>query len=147
MISFLKLITISKSISDDLICRFFNENIFDKKMDKYEIISNLASEQAVEQMIHNICHSDAPELNDLAQEIYLALLEYRDDRIIELYEAGQLRYFIVRIISNQYFSITSPFYMRYRRFLRNSDNINDYTNYGEDFKDLRQHAPTTHSPK
>lgn len=106
-------------------------------MDKYEIISNLASEQAVEQMIQNICHSDAPELNDLAQEIYLALLEYRDDRIIELYEAQQLRYFIVRIISNQYFSITSPFYMRYRRFLRNSDNINDYTNYGEDFKDLR----------
>lgn len=105
-------------------------------MDKYEIICCLAKDRQVEQMIHNICHSDAPELNDLAQEIYLALLEYHDEKIIELWQNKQINYFIVRIIYNQYYSSTSPFYYKYRKFLKHCDDIKNYINYGENIENM-----------
>lgn len=56
------------------------------------------------------------DIDDLEQEIYMILLEYNRDRIIELYEKKQLRYFIVGIVSRQYNSSTSPFYKKYKKY-------------------------------
>jgi hypothetical protein len=54
-------------------------------MDKYGVVEILAREQRVERLVQVICKVTSPILADLAQVIYLALLEYDNDKIVELY--------------------------------------------------------------
>ena len=56
------------------------------------------------------------DADDLEQEIYMILLEYNKNKIIELYNNNQLKYFIVGIIQRQYNSKTSPFYKKYKKY-------------------------------
>lgn len=60
-------------------------------------------------------------IDDLEQEVYMILLEYDKDKIVELYERKQLKYFIVGIISRQYNSKTSPFYKKYKKYYQYID--------------------------
>ena len=92
-------------------------------MKRAYIIEDIANKRYVEQLCKNICHSSAPELDDLAQMIYEILLTYDEQKIVELYQNNQLGFFIVRVIKNQYFSNTSPFHKELRRFLRGGDNL------------------------
>lgn len=78
------------------------------------------------------------DADDLEQEIFMILLEYDKDKIIELYEKKQLRYFIVGIIQRQYNSKTSPFYKKYKKYysivdanVLNNDEINEEDDYSE----------------
>lgn len=79
-------------------------------MDKYTIVENLAKEKFVEEMVANIAHRplDA-DLCDLSQIVYLALLEYDDGKILDLWENGQMSFFVARIIINQYRTDHSTF--------------------------------------
>lgn len=52
---------------------------------------------------------------DLASEVYLALLETEPNKIIELHNRNELRYYAVRIIFNMACSNTSPFYKKFRK--------------------------------
>lgn len=56
------------------------------------------------------------DMDDFLQEIYLILLEYDEEKLIEIYNKNQLKFFMVRIIQNQYHSKNSPFYMKYKRY-------------------------------
>lgn len=55
-------------------------------------------------------------MDDFLQEIYLILLEYDEEKLIEIYNKNQLKFFMVRIILNQHHSKNSPFYMKYKRY-------------------------------
>lgn len=90
---------------------------------KYQIIEELATNRKVEQFVSNTAKTNAPELNDLAQDIYLALLEYDDEKIEGMYERNELDFFIARMIVNQYISTSSPFYTKYKKFLNLSEQI------------------------
>lgn len=92
-------------------------------MNKYEVVETLAREKRVEGLVQVICKVTSPILSDLAQVIYLALLEYDDDKIVELYTKGQMNFFLVRIIKNQWLSSTSPFYRVHRKSSRRSDDL------------------------
>lgn len=83
-----------------------------------EIVATLAKERRVEQMVSNICHRDLDaDLKDLCQLVYCVLLEYDEDKIVDLWEHGrQIDFFIVRIILNQYKSTRSTFYAEICRF-------------------------------
>ena len=48
----------------------------------------------------------------------MVLLEYNPDKIVEMYEKKQLKFFMVRIIQNQYNSKTSPFYRKYKKYYK-----------------------------
>lgn len=105
-------------------------------MTKSEIINQLAIERKVEEIINNITKQgevkDGEE--DLAQDIYLSLLE-KDDRLIEqLYEDNQLIYFITRMLINNLRSKTSPYYYKYKRYENNKTNltINEYNTAGSE---------------
>lgn len=96
-----------------------------------EIIGNLAKEGRVEQIVANVAHSElTPDLFDLAQEIYMILLTYDEDKIVELWAHDELGFFIARIAMNQYRSPRSPFHYVYRKFSKKSVDIT-----GRDFKD------------
>lgn len=81
---------------------------------KGDIVRQLGEQRVVEKMVQNIAHKalDA-DLSDLSQMVYLILLEYDEDKIVELWEAGQIGFFIARIILNQFRSSHSPFYSTY----------------------------------
>ena len=88
---------------------------------KDKIITELAKEKAVETMCINMGVEQA-YFDDLVQEIYVILLEYDDNKIINMYEKNQIKFFITRIIKNQYFSKNSPFYKKYKMYDQRQDN-------------------------
>lgn len=87
---------------------------------KNNIINELAKEKTVETLCTNMGVEQA-YLDDLVQEIYLILLEYDEGKMIKMYERKQLKFFIVRIIMNQYFSKNSPFYKKYKLYDQRQD--------------------------
>lgn len=85
-------------------------------MTKQQIVSDLAKEKRVETMVAKIAHSAlTDDLQDLCQMVYLIMLEYEDDKILDLYEHNQMQFFIARIILNQFHSSSSPFHTTFRR--------------------------------
>lgn len=95
-------------------------------MNKAEIVEKLAQERVVENLARVICKVSNNYLDDLSQMVYVYLLEYDEEKIVTLYEEGSLRFFLVRIIKNQWYSHTSPFHYTYRRLLHRTCDIADY---------------------
>jgi DNA-directed RNA polymerase specialized sigma24 family protein len=97
-----------------------------------EIVGIIARERRVEQIVLRISGSDTltANLQDLVQMLYLTLLEYDEDKLVTLYEEGSLRFFLVRIIKNQWHSNTSPFHYTYRKFQHQSQELTDYEDKG-----------------
>ena len=95
-------------------------------MKREQIIEELARHRVVENLVRIICKVSATYLDDLSQMIYIYLLEYDEEKIITLYEEGSLRFFLVRIIKNQWYSHTSPFHYTYSRLLHRTCDIADY---------------------
>lgn len=79
------------------------------------IINRLAREKVVEGIAANI-GVNGTDRDDLAQMVYEILLTSNPDKISELDERGELRYWITRIIKNQWLSKTSPFYQTYKKY-------------------------------
>lgn len=87
------------------------------------MVEKLAKEKVVEQIVSNIAKSSDDLLNDLIQEIYLDLLQKDEDKIVKLYESGQLKYFITRMIINNLHSTNSPFWCKIKSFTHNMNEI------------------------
>ena len=92
-------------------------------MTKNEVVSIIAKEKVVEQIVSNIAKSSDDLLNDLVQEIYLDLLEKDEDKIVKLYESNQIRFFITRIVINNLHSKNSPFWCKIKSFTHNMNEI------------------------
>lgn len=88
-------------------------------MTKNEIVEILARERRVETMLANIAKQPvAGTLEDLCQMVYLVLLEYDEAKIADLWENGQINFFIARILLNQYRSSNSPYYKLFRKYMK-----------------------------
>ena len=86
----------------------------------------LANERRVETMVENIAHrSLTDDLKDLCQMVYVILLEYDEERLRDLWDNGQINFFLARIIINQYRSSTSPFHAMFRKYQERSVSIGD----------------------
>ena len=71
----------------------------------------------LETTCRGLCKSDPQLMEDLIQEILLIVLEFKpDSKLVEAYNKRQHLFFIKKIINNQYYSVTSPFYKKYRKF-------------------------------
>jgi hypothetical protein len=88
------------------------------------MLNKIANEKLVETICKNIGVSPK-YMDDLVQEIYLILLEYNQTKLQEIYDKGQLNFFLTRIIKNQWCSNTSPFYKKYRKFYDLIDGNNE----------------------
>ena len=80
-------------------------------MTKYEVVKQLAESSTVEKIVYKLLNNsknrfDAP--GDLVQDVYLLLLDKDDDLICNLYNKGELGWYILRIVRNQMFSDHSP---------------------------------------
>lgn len=93
-------------------------------MTRAEIVGTLARERRVETMVENIARQAlTPDLRDLCQMVYLILLEYDEDKLVDLWTNGQMNFFIARIVINQYRSTSSPFYKLYRKYALKAEEI------------------------
>lgn len=97
-------------------------------MTKYEIIDELSKDNTVEKIIYKLLPAsknrfDCPE--DLVQDIYVLLLEKDDKLIIDLYNKGELGFYLLRIAKNQLLSANSPYYYKYIKFRAQSDDISE----------------------
>ena len=102
-------------------------------MNKYEIVNQLAQGQQVETLIKNLAHVDklSADLKDLSQMVYLILLEYDEQKVIDIYCHKQMRFFLVRVILNQLVSVNSPYYSQIRKFAAHSAQISEFKENGE----------------
>lgn len=82
------------------------------------IVETMAKERRVEKIVERICRpcADASSLEDLSQMVYIVLLTYEAAKVVDLWERGQMDFFIVRVVLNQYRSKNSPFYHALREF-------------------------------
>ena len=79
------------------------------------MVNIIAKERMVEQICSNIAKTNSDILNDLSQNIYIDLLMKDDEKIVNLYETNQLRFFIVKMAKNNLFSKNSPFYKTFKK--------------------------------
>lgn len=96
-----------------------------------KILTELYEKEIVKELIKNMGVAEG-DADDLEQEIYTILLEYNSDRIIEMYNKKQLKFFIIGVIQRQYHSKTSPFYKKYKKYYSlvdenvvNNNEVND----------------------
>ena len=95
-------------------------------MTKYEVINIIAREHLVERIVNKLLSSsknpfDCPE--DLIQDIYLLLLQKDDDLIVNLYNNGEIGFYLLKIVRNQLLSKNSPYYTKYIKFRSQSDEL------------------------
>ena len=74
----------------------------------------------IEEIVKNIAPAD-PDKDDLIQEIALIILEKPPNFILELHEKGHLKYYIARVIMNNLFSTSSPYYCKYKKYQKHID--------------------------
>lgn len=92
------------------------------------MLNKIANERLVEEICKNLGVSPK-YMDDLTQEIYLILLEYNQEKLQSIYDKGQFNFFLTRIIKNQYFSKTSPFFKKYRKYYDMVDDNNNVVMY------------------
>ena len=100
-------------------------------MTKYEVLDIIAREHLVERIVNKLLSSsknpfDCPE--DLIQDVYLLLIEKSDKLIVDLYERGELGYYILKVVRNQLLSVNSKYYYTYIKLGANSDDLTQATN-------------------
>ena len=68
----------------------------------------------IKEIIKNIAPAD-PDNEDLIQDVALVVLEKPPEFISKLYDKNQLKYYIARVIMNNLFSASSPYYCKYKK--------------------------------
>lgn len=95
-------------------------------MTKYEIVTDLANNNIIEKVVYKMMATsknrfDSPK--DLIQDLYVYLLE-KDPTIIEdLYNKGELGFYILSMAKNQLFSVNSRYYYKYVKFRDKSEEL------------------------
>ena len=103
-------------------------------MTSNQIINELAKNKVIEKLVANISPDDnSPETlssdnKDLSQLIYLTLLEKPNALIEDLYSKGELIIYVIRIITKNTYSTTSPYYRTIKKFKNKTIDINDLKN-------------------
>ena len=100
-------------------------------MTKYDVVDIIAKEHLVERIVTKLLSSsknpfDCPE--DLIQDIYLLLLQKNDNLIVNLYNKGEIGFYLLKIVRNQLLSANSPYYTKYIKLGANSDDLTQATN-------------------
>lgn len=95
-------------------------------MTKSDVLDIIAREHLVERIVNKLLSSsknpfDCPE--DLIQDVYLLLIEKDDALITNLYNKGELGYYILKVVRNQLLSVNSKYYYTYIKFGSHSDEL------------------------
>ena len=104
-------------------------------MTKWEIVDELSRSNTVEKIIYKLLPAsknrfDCPD--DLVQDIYVLLLEKDDDLIIDLYNKGELGFYLLKVARNQLLSVNSKYYYTYIKLGAQSDELEKAAHISEE---------------
>ena len=100
-------------------------------MTKYEVVDIIAREHLVERIVNKLLSSSKNPFDcseDLIQDLYLILLQKDDDLIVNLYEKGEIGFYLLKIARNQLLSVNSKYYYTYIKLGANSDDLTQAAN-------------------
>lgn len=83
-------------------------------MTKQIVYDYISKNKMLLDAIGNVC-DDYKYYNDFKQSIYLQIFEVKEDKLIDLYKRGELDWFCLKIITNNWTSTTSKFYREYKK--------------------------------
>ena len=96
-----------------------------------EVVELVAKEGWVEECIKTVSGGVwRSEYSDLTQDVLVELLD--QEKIVGLYQRGQLKFYIMRVVRNNIQSATSRFFYKYRRFSLLNQGDKALSNYGEE---------------
>ena len=95
-------------------------------MTKIDVLDIISREHLVEKIVYKLLPAsknrfDCPE--DLVQDIYVLLLEKDEDLIVNLFNKGELGFYLIRIARNQLLSANSRYFYMYVKFGVQSDGL------------------------
>ena len=99
-------------------------------MTNAEIVNELYKDRVVENIAKNI-RVTSDFYDDFVAEMYFILLEYDNDKLNEMYQNKQLKFFTARIALNNWNSKTSPFWTKYKKPLEHENKNVDLTRLSE----------------
>ena len=100
-------------------------------MTKEEVVEYIARSKLIQECILIVTGGVwRSEYDDLTQDVLIELLD--QEKIVDLYKKGELKYYVVRVIRNNLQSCTSRFYYRYRRFSLLNSGPERLESYGEE---------------
>ena len=100
-------------------------------MTKEEVVEYIARSKLIQECILIVTGGVwRSEYDDLVQDVLIELLD--QEKIVDLYKKGELKYYVVRVIRNNLQSCTSRFYYRYRRFSLLNSGPERLESYGEE---------------
>ena len=86
----------------------------------------IGEKKIVEEIARNM-RVETDYFNDLCQEVYYILLTgYTEEKLQEAIDNKQINYIITKILKNQWFSKSSPFYRKFKKPKLLSSPIEDY---------------------
>lgn len=92
-------------------------------MNRNEIISKMYLDKDLNQAIGKMQPVELQD--DLKQEIFLVLCEMTEERLLDMWDKGYLKYFLVRTMLNMAKSDRSTFYNQFRRTFTEYTEIHD----------------------
>lgn len=95
-------------------------------MDRNGIVEALGRQRRVEGFVQHYARGvPAADQQDLAQIVYLALLRMDEDKLRDLWETGDIDFYLRRVIRTQLYGKRTDFDRDCRRFGRRTVNIDD----------------------
>ena len=88
-------------------------------MTKYDVLDIIAREHLVDRIVTKLLSSSKNPFDcteDLIQDVYLLLLQKDDNLIVNLYNKGEIGFYLLKIVRNQLLSKNSPYYTKYIKF-------------------------------
>lgn len=101
-------------------------------MDRNAIVEALGRERRVERFVQLYARRPLdPDLKDLSQIVYLHLLSMDEDKLRDLWETGDIDFYLRRVIRTQLYGHRSDYDREVLRFGRRSVPIEKADRYGE----------------
>ena len=96
-------------------------------------LEQIGKDKLVETIARNM-RVDTDYFDDLCQEVYYILITgYTEEKLQEAIDKKQINFIITSIMKNQWYSKTSPFYRKYKKYkLKSSPLDNKYDKPDED---------------
>lgn len=96
-------------------------------------LEQIGNDKLVETIARNM-RVDTDYFDDLCQEVYFILITgYTEEKLQEAIDKKQINFIITSIMKNQWYSKTSPFYRKYKKYkLKSSPLDNKYDKPDED---------------
>lgn len=94
--------------------------------DNKRIVEEIERRHILDNIVRQITNNSTDEdLSDLTQDLYLSLL--LDDKLPNIFDKGQVGFYLARMVMNNIASSTSPYYRIYKRPRKISTPLNNDT--------------------